>query len=90
KSGFSYVDDAFRNSSKPRYADGVWIASGGFTGGALQITLGGIDKANILDMSGGWQQDFALGIPTEVVLSFRYKLIQTPGYEDDESSQVLV
>ena len=66
------------------------LHSGGFTGGALQITLGGIDNANILDMSGGWQQDFTLSIPTEVVLSFRYKLIQTPDYEYDELSQVLV
>ena len=88
--GFSYVDDAFRNTSQTGYADGAWTTSGGFTGGALQITLGGIDKANILAMSGGWQRDFALSIPTEVVLSFRYNLIQTPDYEYDELSQILV
>jgi hypothetical protein len=90
KDGFSYVDDAFRNTSQPGYADGVWIASGGFIGGALQITLGGIDSADILAMSGGWRQNFVLSIPTEVVLSFRYKLNQAPDYEYDELSQVLV
>ena len=87
---FIYTDDSFRNSSQPRYADGVWTASGGFSGGALKITLGGIDKADILGMSGGWQQDFVLSIPTEVVLSFHYKLIQASDYENDEVSQVLV
>ena len=52
--------------------------------------MGGIDSSDILDMSGGWRQDFVLSIPTEVVLSFRYKLIQAPDYEYDELSQVLV
>jgi Ca-dependent carbohydrate-binding module xylan-binding/K319L-like, PKD domain len=88
--GFSYVDDSFRNTSQPSYADGTWIASGGFIGGALQVTLGGINDADILDMSGGWQQDFTLSIPTEVVLSFRYKLTQASDYEYDELSQVLM
>jgi hypothetical protein len=88
--GFSYVDDLFRNSNQPRYADGLWIASGGFTGGALKVTLGGIDNASILGMSGGWQQKFTLESPSDVVLSFRYELTQTPDYENDELSQVLV
>ena len=88
--GFSYVDDAFRHTSQFGYADGVWTASGGVTGGALKITLGGIDNKAILNMSGGWQQDFALTNPSEVALSFRYKLTQTPDYENDELSQVLV
>jgi K319L-like, PKD domain len=90
KDGFSYVDDAFRNSSQPSYADGERIDSGGFIGGGLQIILAGIDSTDILDMSSGWQQEFALSIPTEVVLSFRYKLTQTPDYENDELSQLLV
>jgi hypothetical protein len=59
-------------------------------GGALKVTLGGIDNADILDMSGGWQQSFALNAPTEVVLSFHYNLIQTSQYESDEFSQMLV
>ena len=66
------------------------IASGGFSGGALQVTLGNVDDADILDMSGGWQQSFSLSAPTEVGLSFRYNLSQTPNYENDEMSQVLV
>ena len=90
ESSFSYLDDSFRDSSQPRYADGVWSSSGGFTGGALKITLGGMDKADIIGMSGGWEKRFVLSSPTEVVLSFHYKLIQAPDYEDDEFSQVLV
>jgi hypothetical protein len=88
--GFSYVDDAFRNTSQFGYADGVWTDSGGFAGGALKITLGGIDNKAISDMSGGWQRDFDLSSPAKVALSFRYKLTQTPEYENDELSQVLV
>jgi len=88
--GFSYVDDPFRNTSQPGYADGLWMYTGGYTGGALQITLGSIDNAIVLNMSGGWQQNFTLSMPTHVVLSFRYNLSQTPDYEDDELSQLLV
>jgi K319L-like, PKD domain len=88
--GFIYVDDAFRYTSQPRYVEGTWTAFGGFMGGALQITMGGIDSAYILDMSGGWRQDFVLSVPAELVLSFRYKLTQWPNYEFDELSQVLV
>ena len=88
--GFSYVDVPFGNNGKSAYADGERIASGGFIGGALQITIGGIDNASVLDMIGGWQQDFTLSSPTEVLLSFLCNLTQASGYEDDELSQVLV
>jgi hypothetical protein len=88
--GFNYVDDAFRNTSRSGYADGVWTASGGSAGGALKITLGGINNNAISDMSGGWQRNFSVLSPSEVTLSFRYKLTQTPDYENDELSQVLV
>ena len=88
--GFTYVDDPFRDTSEPSYAHGVQVASGGFKGGALQVTLGGINYADILGMSGGWKRSFTLNISTEVVLSFRYKLTQASDYENDEYSQVLV
>ena len=88
--GFSYIDDPFRGTTEPSYADGIRIAAGGFTGGALQVTLGGIDNADILGMSGGWQTSFTVSSPTEVVLSFRYNLTQASNYEADELSQVLV
>ena len=54
------------------------------------MTLGGIDNADILGMSGGWQTSFTVSSPTEVVLSFRYNLTQASNYEADELSQVLV
>jgi len=88
--GFSYVDDPFRGTSEPSYAEGVRIDTGGFTGGVLQVTLGGIDNADILGMSWGWQQNFTLSSSTEVSLSFCYNLTQALEYESDELSQALV
>ena len=88
--GFSYVDDPFRSTSEPIYTDGVRIAAGGFAGGALQVTLGGIDDADILGMSGGWQRSFSLSQPTDIVVSFRYNLTQASDYESDELGQVLM
>jgi hypothetical protein len=90
ENGFSYVDDVFLGTSQPGFASGVRIGAGGFSGGALQVNLGGINSATIVNMSGGWQQNFTLSAPTVVVLSFRYNLTQTPHYESDEVSQVLV
>ncbi len=88
--GFIYRDDLFRGTNEPGYADGDLIATGGFSGGALQVTLGDIDDADIFDMSGGWERTFNLTAPTPVVFSFRYNLTQTPDYESDELSQALV
>ncbi len=88
---FGYVDDAFRGTNAPAYANGVRIASGGFSGGALQVTLGGINNADIFGMSGGWQRTITLNEPaTNVVLSFYYNLTQASDYESDEFSQALV
>jgi hypothetical protein len=41
-------------------------------------------------MSGGWQRSFTLDAPTEVVLSFRYRLTQAPDYESGEYGHALV
>lgn len=88
--GFSYVDDAFRSTGQAGYASGSWIASGDFRGGALQVSLGGINNNDILGMSGGWQTTFSLSAPTKVVLYVRGNLTQAPDYESDERSQLLV
>jgi hypothetical protein len=88
--GFTYSDDVFRGTNQPDYADGTWLTSGGYDGGGLRVTLGGIDTNDIADMSGGWQREFSLNDPITVTLSFRYKLTQSPHYENDEYSQVLV
>jgi len=91
--GFSYRDDAFQGSlpAQPAYADGSFSANTGpFPGGALTITLGGIDNADILDMSGGWTRDFTLNGDANLLLGFRYSLTQSPTYEADEFSEVIV
>jgi hypothetical protein len=87
---FVYADDVFRNTSQPAYATGLRVASGGFRGGALQVTLGGVNNSTIRNMSGGWTLLFALSEETRAILSFRYQLTQSADYESDEVSQVLV
>ena len=54
--GFTYADDAFRGTAQPTYASGARIATGGFAGGGLQVSLVGIDDASIQNMSGGWSR----------------------------------
>ncbi len=88
--GFGYVDDAFRGTSQPTYADGAYGPAGGFDGGGLSVTLGGIDDLDILGMSGGWDAGFVLDTDSAVTLSFRYALHQAQGYEADEFGEVLV
>ena len=67
--GFTYQDDLFRGTNQPNYASGVHIASGGFTGGALRVDLGGINSQNIANMSGGWRRSFTLAAPTPLARS---------------------
>ena len=88
--GFTYVDDAFRATNQPAYASGIHINNGGFSGGALQVDLGGINGNDILNMSGGWRRSFVVNSQNNVVVIFRYNLIQSPDYESDEVSQVLL
>lgn len=88
--GFRYVDDSFRGTSAPDYADGSHTALEGYQGGGLKVTLGGIDGADIHGMSGGWRTEFILDRATGVTLSLRYNLTQWPDYETDESSQLLI
>ncbi|MCZ6753892.1 MAG: M36 family metallopeptidase, partial [Gemmatimonadetes bacterium] len=88
--GFSYLDDAFRGTSQPAYANGTFLSAGGNPGGGLSVNLGGLDNADIFNMSGGWQRTFVLTEPTELLVSFNYNLTQAPDYESDELSQALV
>jgi hypothetical protein len=88
--GFSYLDNAFRSTTQSSYANGTRLASGGFSGGALSVTLGGVNNNTITGMSGGWQRTFTLTQSTPVVISFRYNLTQSPEYESDEYSQALI
>src|SRR5262249_62282802 len=74
--GFVYADDGFRGTAQPAYASGTRLATGGFTGGALQVLLGGIDNATILNMSAGWSHSFTLPSAGRVQLSLRFNLTQ--------------
>jgi hypothetical protein len=65
------------------------VSSGGFSGGALRVRLGGENSNTINGISGGWRRTFTLSSARTVILSFRYNLDQGPDYESDEFSQVL-
>ncbi len=88
--GFVYGDDLFRGTSRPYYASGIRQAHGGYSGGALEVTVGGRDNNTIHGMSGGWSLDFTVPTNMDVDLSLRYNLSQTNQYESDERSQALV
>ena len=87
--GFSYGDDNFRGTNQPAYASGAHQSSGGNPDGVLQVLLGGIDNANISNMSGGWSTIFNLSSASNVTLSFDYNLTQQPSYESNEFSEAL-
>jgi VCBS repeat-containing protein len=86
---FTYVDNTFRGTNQASYASGSRVATGGFTGGALRVVLGGINNTTITGMSGGWRRTFTLSAATALTLSFRYNLNQGADYESDEFSQVM-
>lgn len=88
--GFTYADDVFRNTGQPNYASGTRIASGGFSGGAIRVNVGGVNTTTIQNMSGGWRRNFTTTASANVIVSFRFKLTQTAEYESDELSQLLV
>ena len=87
---FIYVDDAFLGTSEPAFSEGLHLPNGGFSGGGLQVILGGVDDINILDMSGGWELEFVLQNAQEITLTFLFNLIQASDYESDEISEALL
>ena len=87
--GFTYADDVFRGTNQPGYASGAQVATGGFTGGALRVQVGGVNSQNIANMSGGWRRSFALAAPAPLTLLFRHKLTEQNTYETDEYVQML-
>ena len=88
--GFAYLDDLFRGTRRPDYASGVYESSGGYAGGGLRVTLGGLDFTNISDgMSGGWTIPFTVNEAGVVTIDLKYRLILAGEYESDEYSQIL-
>jgi hypothetical protein len=87
--GFAYVDDAFRGTAQPAYALGRRLVSS--TGnGYLQILVGGVDNATVLNMSGAYRRNFSLPTSARITLSFDYSLAQAANYESDEFSDALL
>jgi hypothetical protein len=91
--GFIYADSLFPPvgaADTDAYESGVRVATGGFSGGALRVALGGLDNNTRNNMSGGWSRSFTLPAPATLTLTLRYKLTQSPHYESDENSQMLI
>jgi hypothetical protein len=86
--GFSYTDDMFLNTKQPSYASARYLTSGGYNGGGLQVTLGGVDNTTQLGMSGGWSKSFNLPIDSMISISLRYKMEHIA--DPDECGEVLV
>jgi len=87
--GFQYSDDAFA-TAQPKYASGSRVDVGGEQGGVLKIELGGVDDADVLNMSGGWEESFTVDGEAQGTLSFAFNLTQAANYEADEYSEVVV
>lgn len=87
---FAYGDDAFRGTSAASYASGTRISSGGYSGGALQVDLGGIDNSTVNGMSGGWSRSFTLSESMDVTVQFHQQLTLSADYESDEYGETLV
>ncbi len=87
---FAYVDDAFRNTNQPNYADGALVLGGGLSGDGLQVTLGGLNFLPVTGMSGGWQSQFELASQATVDISFAYSMEMASQYINSETAEVLV
>jgi type II secretory pathway pseudopilin PulG len=88
--GFTYADNTFRSTSQPLYASGTWSGSAGYSGGGLEVELGGVNNNNITNMSGGWSITFTVPTTIAVTVSFWYELRQSNQYESDEYTEALM
>lgn len=90
RDGFIYIDDAFRNTNQPAYAQGSYTKKRGFRGGGLKVITGKNRNTPISTMSGGWERTFSLENLTPVTVSFRYKLTQDKNFTTNEFSEALM
>ena len=84
--GFTYQDNAFRNTTQGLYASGKYNMN---DNGYLDVTLGGIDHKTIYGMSGGWIREFTLPSTADVVIKINFDLYMKYTYEADEYAQAL-
>ncbi|MEM7349322.1 MAG: di-heme oxidoredictase family protein [Acidobacteriota bacterium] len=82
--GFSFQDDA----QDPAYTSGTVVFLG--SDGVAQITLGGIDNADIFNMEAGLTTTFNMTSAANVTLELNWRLLQAPDYESNEVSQAYV
>lgn len=91
--GFRFEKDVFRGTANPKYANGVFAATGNSmqaTGSVLHVLLGGIDNASIRDMSGAFERNFGLPEPRRITIEFEYNLILSEATYESENGEVLV
>ena len=88
--GFAYRGDAFRGTDAVRFNWGQYLAQGGYSGGGLEVKVGNRNNDDIYGMSGAWERAFVLAEPGSVTVELRYKLVQSPHYEGNETSDLLV
>ena len=91
--GFAFVDDAFEGTNDAGSADGTLNPNGGFSGGGIDVTLGG---KNFLTgffnpaSSGGWKKTFTVAEASSIEVSVRYRMVLDSSYEGDEFGQALL
>ena len=90
RNGFSYRDDAFLGTANASYVDGYRSSTGDATPGSLGIAIGALDSTAVFGVSGGWTVDVRLDATSAAQLTFRYRLVLDPRFEDDEYGEVRV
>jgi hypothetical protein len=91
--GFNYADDTFEGTNDTGAANGSLDPSGGFSGGGIDVTVGGKNFiTGFLNppSSGGWSRTFTVNEPGSVEVSVRYRLLLDESYENNEFGQALL
>ncbi|MDB2640901.1 hypothetical protein N9Y63_08570, partial [Akkermansiaceae bacterium] len=91
--GFAFVDDTFEGTSDAASANGTLNPNGGFSGGGIDVTIGG--KNFITGFfnpasSGGWKRTFTVAEASSIEVSVRYRMLLDSSYEGDEFGQALL
>ena len=88
--GFTYADDPFvvPSTSNPGFADGVYDAAGGLSGGGLRVDLAGAVTTG--PVSGGWSDTFNLAQAETVTVSLQYRMVMSEMYEANEFGEIFL
>ncbi|MBT7981091.1 MAG: tandem-95 repeat protein, partial [Akkermansiaceae bacterium] len=90
---FSYIDDAFSEpfaTSAPNNATGDIENGAGFENtSAAHVRVGGGWFFGPVTSSGAWRQILSMAIDTEIKISFRYRLVVSENYEENEYGAVV-